>query len=382
MNNSITPDQIRKNNQKLIYQYIYEQHKVSQQDICMALHLSRPTVATNLSQLEADGLVMKGGQISTSSAGRKATAYCITAEYRISLGVEITRKEVKMMALNLYGERIDRVVFKIPFENTESYFQTVCINVLSFVNKLQFTSEQILGICFAMQGLISTDGQTVVYGKILDCTGLSIDIFEKYLPYRCRFIHDSESAAMAEVFCDRDLKDGFFINLSRHIGAALIRDRVPEPGMHGHNATFEHITLPHYGENLPKKKCYCGKFGCIDTYCSLHELLREDEDLDLFFEKKKNGDTQVLQRWSTFLRHLGEAVNLVHLVCDTPFILGGYLAAYMDETDLEVLYQRISELTPFEEEHNFLQLGKMPKHSITIGGALTYIQEFLKLEEL
>ncbi|MBU5681420.1 winged helix-turn-helix transcriptional regulator [Blautia sp. MSJ-9] len=59
MKKSITPNQIRENNRNLIYQYIYRKEKVSQQDIAYDLHLSSPTVTTNLSSLEEDGLINK-----------------------------------------------------------------------------------------------------------------------------------------------------------------------------------------------------------------------------------------------------------------------------------------------------------------------------------
>ena len=49
MRKSITPNQIKETNRTLIYQYIYKKKKVSQQDISYDLHLSRPTVTTNLS---------------------------------------------------------------------------------------------------------------------------------------------------------------------------------------------------------------------------------------------------------------------------------------------------------------------------------------------
>ena len=55
MRKSITPNQIKETNRTLIYQYIYKKKKVSQQDISYDLHLSRPTVTTNLSSLEEDG---------------------------------------------------------------------------------------------------------------------------------------------------------------------------------------------------------------------------------------------------------------------------------------------------------------------------------------
>ena len=94
MKKSITPNQIKENNRNLIYQYIYRNPRVSQQDISYELHLSRPTVTTNLSSLEEDGLITKNGQIDTEYVGRKAAAYTIVSDYRVGIGVEILKKEV------------------------------------------------------------------------------------------------------------------------------------------------------------------------------------------------------------------------------------------------------------------------------------------------
>lgn len=79
--------------------------KVSQQDIAYDLHLSRPTVTTNLSSLEEDGLITKDGQIDTEYVGRKASAYTIVPDFRVGIGVEILKKEVKMIIVDLYGKR-------------------------------------------------------------------------------------------------------------------------------------------------------------------------------------------------------------------------------------------------------------------------------------
>ena len=61
MKKSITPKQIKATNRQLIYRYIYENEKVSQQELSYELHLSRPTVAANLAELEADGLIYRNG---------------------------------------------------------------------------------------------------------------------------------------------------------------------------------------------------------------------------------------------------------------------------------------------------------------------------------
>ena len=372
MKKSITPNQIKQNNRSLIYHYIYDNKKVSQQDISYELHLSRPTVAANLSFMEENGLIRKDGQIDTEFVGRKAAAYSIVPDYRVSIGVEILKKELKMIAVNLYGEKISRTVSAIPFEYHDSYFQTVCHQILEFKNSLSLTDEQVLGVGFAMQGLTTPDKQTVLYGEILSCTGLSITDFSKFLPFPCCFIHDADSAAISELWVSPELTDAFYLSLSKHLGAAIISKGTILSGKHGHSSTIEHIQMQPNGS-----RCYCGKKGCMETLLSMTSLLEENETPEDFFRKVRQKDLQPSNRWHAFLSNLAQAVNMLHLIFDTDFILGGYLAQYLCEQDLAFVHEKIQQMTPFPEAHDFLKISKMPKHNICIGAALPYIQSFL-----
>lgn len=373
MRTSITPNQIKQNNRSLIYHYIYKNKKVSQQDISYDLRLSRPTVTTNLAAMEQEGLIQKCGQIDTEFVGRKAAAYAIVADYRVSIGVEIVKKEVKIIAVNLYGEKIDRITYEVTYEYKESYFKSVCDKILEFKNALKVADEQLLGIGFAMPGLVTPDGQSMLYGVIMSCTGLSLKEFSRYLPYPCTFLHDAYCAAFSEMWVSPGLTDAFYLSLSKHLGAAVISKGEIIAGKHGHNSTIEHIQVVPEGGTL----CYCGKHGCLETLCSLDVLLKEGETLDDFFEKVRKKEPSFLDRWTVFLTNLARAINMLHLVYDTDFILGGYLAQYLCEEDLIFLYEQIRQLTPFEETQDFLLISKMPRHNIMIGAALPYVQEFL-----
>lgn len=372
MAKSITPNIIKQNNRSLVYRYIYENSPSSQQDISYHLQLSRPTVTTNLNELEQDGLIQKTGLIETEFVGRKATAYAIVPDFRMGIGVEILNQKVKIIAVNLYGEKTGRHVFDIPYENTDAYCKAVCQQILRFKDTMGISDHQLLGIGIAMQALISPDQQTVIYGKTLSCTGLSITAFTKYLPYPCSFIHDADSAAISELWLSPELKDAFYLSISTHLGAAMISDGKILSGKHGHSATIEHIQMQEGG-----KTCYCGKKGCAETLCSLSALLHEDETLSDFFQHVRNQETSYVVRWEQFLTDLSRVINGVHLIFDTDFIIGGYLAAYLCEADLTFMYEKIRQMTPFEEQDDFLYISKMPKHNISIGAALQYIRAFI-----
>lgn len=373
MKKSITPNQIKQNNRSLIYHFIYKNRKVSQQDIAYELHLSRPTVTANLSAMEEEGLIYKNGLIDTEFVGRKASAYSIVPAYRIGIGVEILKKEVKMIAVNLYGEKICRMASEIPFERSESYFRSVCGKLMEFINSFGAKDEQILGIGFAMQGLITPDKQTVLYGKILSCTGLSITEFSRHLPYPCSFIHDADSAAISELWVSPGLTDAFYLSLSKHLGAAIISKGMILDGKHGHSSTIEHIQMQPKGS-----LCYCGKHGCMETLLSLTALLNEGEELENFFLKVRENEPSAQKRWQFFLTDLSRAVNMLHLIYDTDFILGGYIAPYLCEEDLTFLHEQIRQMTPFPEPSDFILISKMPQHNISIGAALPYVREFLQ----
>ena len=368
----ITPGQIKKTNRQQIYDFIYQEKKVSQQDISYSLRLSRPTVAANLAEMEETGLIYKNGQLDSDQIGRKAAAYSVVPDYRVALGVEVMRRVVKIIAVDLYGQKIERVVLDIQYENKESYFKKVGQQVRQLIADQGFRREQVLGVGFAMQGLVSADGTEIVYGAILGCTGLRIEVFSRWLDYPCCFLHDPDAAALSELWCSPELTDAFYLSLSRHLGGSIITGRQIMVGKNGRSATFEHIQARPKGE-----LCYCGKRGCMETLCSLKALLA-DEDPEAFFSALRAGSAPEKKRWQTYLKYLGRMIGSLHLVCDMDFILGGHLAPYLTEEDIRFLYDEIRELTPFHDREDYLLISKMPSHNITVGAALIYIRPFLE----
>ena len=115
----------------------------------------------------------------------------------------------------------------------------------------------------------------------------------------------------------------------------------------------------------------------METMLSLTSLLAESETPESFFANVRQKEPSALNRWNLFLTNLAKAVNMLHLIYDTDFILGGYLAQYLCEEDITFIHDQIQQMTPFTEAHDFLLISKMPKHNISIGAALPYIQAFL-----
>ena len=372
MDNRITQDEIRRSNRQQIYHYIYNNPKSSSPGICSALGLSRPTVASNLSSLENEGLIRRVGLQESVQIGRRPVLYAVDSRYRIAVGLEILRTKVNIIAVDLYGQQVAVVSPRIPYHNDNSYYREICSHVISFIDSLNLPPKRVLGICITLQGLVSPDGRTLVYGGIFGNTGTSIEVFENHLPYPCSFIHDPAAAAMSELQASPDLTSAIYLSLSSHLGGSLIVDRHIKSGRHGHHATFEHIRAFTDG-----KLCYCGQRGCWDTVCSMTALLG-DEMPEAFFEKLREGDPERTESWTAFLTHLARLIKDLHLVNDVDIILGGRLAPFFREEDVAFLYREIRRMCPFEEETDFILLSRLPAYHIAIGAALKYIHAFLE----
>lgn len=373
MSNVNSSNQIKFNNRDRIYRYVYQHPAVSQQDISFELRLSRPTVTNNLAVLEQTGMIIRSGQTETGLVGRKATAYSINAQHRIAFGVEFDFKDLTIVAVDLYGNLIQRKVFLMDYDSTDEYFEVASQHILSFVREISKSEEQVLGIGFSMQGLVNVEKNRVSYGKIIDYTGFTLDSFASRLPYPCVLEHDAVCAAFSELWSNPHITNAVYLFISGHLGAAMIVDRKVIFGKHGHNCTLEHLRL--FDRSKP---CYCGKSGCVETECCIHSLLEEGETLETFMHMARAGKEPYAGRWKKFLEKLAVTINAVHLVFDADFILGGTLAPYFTEQDVDFLHEEVAKLTPFDDFTRFIHISKMPEYNSIVGAALPYIDSYLE----
>ena len=362
---------IKKKNFSDVYAFIYGNSHSSKQSIAQGLHMSLPTVNQHLNALLEEGLIQQCGQLK-STIGRKAAAYSVVPDVRVAIGVEVLRHRVTIASVDLYGKLIHYQRIHTLFENTDDYYKKICDGVLDYIEKSGFTGEQILGVSFAMQGLVSSDNTRMTYAKILPMGDLTVEKFRRYLPYPCSLCHDSECAAASTLWYQPEITDAIYLSLSNHLGGAVIINGEIQHGRAGKSGTIEHMTLHENGI-----KCYCGQRGCAECYCSAVSFLQEDEDLDSFFEKKKAGDSGRQERWLEFLDNLSLLINNIHLVIDSFVILGGHIAPFMEEEDFDYLSRKIRETTAFPEDESFIIPGSRMPHEIPMGAAIGYIREFL-----
>ena len=370
----LTTIALKKINRSKIYQYIYRSKLTSKLQIVQDLQMGLSTVSQNLNLLENEGLIEKNGYFD-STGGRKANAIQIVSDFRISIGVGILKNMFHITAIDLYGNTVYTDTIPLTYSNTAAYYQQITDKVKDFIDKNQYPENKILGVSIATQGITSPDNTTVIYGNIMNNTGMRLKDFSRHLPYPCHLEHDSKSAAFLELWNHPELDSAVVLLLNRNLGGAIITNHQIHQGRSMHSGTIEHICI-----NPDGPLCYCGNRGCLETYCSANSLEQASgmaikEFFPLLREKKS---PQLIQIWEDYLKHLAFAMKNLNLVIDAPIIISGYLAPYFTEDDTDYLLRQINSMTPFELKEEQILVGPHGQYTPAIGAALFYVKEFIQ----
>ena len=370
----LTTIALKKINRSKIYQYIYRSKLTSKLQIVQDLQMGLSTVSQNLNLLENEGLIEKNGYFD-STGGRKANAIQIVSDFRISIGVGILKNMFHITAIDLYGNTVYTDTIPLTYSNTAAYYQQLTDKVKDFIEKNQYLEDKILGVSIATQGITSPDNTTVIYGNIMNNTGMRLKDFSRHLPYPCHLEHDSKSAAFLELWNHPELDSAVVFLLNRNLGGAIITNHQIHQGCSMHSGTIEHICI-----NPDGPLCYCGNRGCLETYCSANSLEQASgmaikEFFPLLREKKS---PQLIQIWEDYLKHLAFAMKNLNLVIDAPIIISGYLAPYFTEDDTDYLLRQINSMTPFELKEEQILVGTHGQYTPAIGAALFYVKEFIQ----
>lgn len=364
--------EVQKRNHTSVFRALRENEGLTKQEIVNMLQLCLPTVTQNINTLCAQGLVAECGTVG-NTGGRRAKRFGIVRDFRIAIGVDITRNHVAIVAVDLRGSVFYKERVRKKFERTDAYYRYLGDMVQHCIAQLQCPKDRILGVGIGVPGLVTADNQTVFYGEILQFTGETCANMSRYIPYPTALLNDANAAGFAETWINRDIKTAFYLMLSNNIGGAVIIDGAPYSGYHHHSGEVGHLCIERNG-----RQCYCGQRGCVDRYLAATELsdLTDGRIADFFalLEKK---DPRALSCWDTYLDDLALTNHNVHMLFDCPIILGGYvgefIAPYMDE-----IRRRTAALDPFESTVDYLHACHYRTEAIAAGSALHFIVKFLE----
>lgn len=341
---------------------------VSLLDLGRKLGLSSTSVLQNVRIIAELGLAREVGSYE-STGGRKARAYAPVRDARLAVGLDLTRNHIASVLINLGGqiERFQRE--RVPFSNDEIYFRKLGEITRELTAGVE---DRILGVGLALPGIVDNSNAMLRYSHVFGLTDISTGIFSRHIPFACKFINDADAAGVAEVYGEKNSGMLVYLSLSSSVGGAILNDGALCEGQNLRMGEIGHMTVVPDG-----RPCYCGKFGCLDAYCSSMPLaMMANGNLEEFFRDMEAGDAQKRAAWEECLHYLAIAVNNINMILDCDVIVGGYLGAYLEQFpgDFPAI---LASRNPFNNDASYLRYCRYKKEAAAVGAALTHVKDFI-----
>lgn len=354
--------------------YILDHNGVSRQELALALGFSMPTVFQNVNDLIESGLVCENGEYG-STGGRKAKILTIRQGVRCAIGVEITPHHVRLLLMDLSRKLMDIEQQKLVYEDSAAYYTELGALVQQFARKNSIGADtpcRLIGVGIALPGIIDQTGKLLTKSHALNVENISLWQFSRNIPYPVVFGNDANLAAYAEI-TDKQ-RNTVYLSLNDTVGGAIYQNGDIYLGDNFKSGEIGHMILVPGG-----KKCYCGKRGCLDAYCSAKVLRRDENDRSLsrFFDGLENGEPDCVRRWDTYLEHLAVMVTNLRMAFDCDMIVGGHVGGYMGG-HMRTFCEKVRKYNNFESATSYISQGQFKRECASIGAARTMVDTYIE----
>ncbi|UWP61102.1 ROK family transcriptional regulator [Ruminococcus gauvreauii] len=348
-----------------IIEYISDRGEVTRNDIIQECGFSLPTVLQKIKELKESGLIAEVGQ-SESSGGRKAKIISIVRDSRLAIGINITNHHLEMVLVGLDGVLLNKERIRFHFEPTYTYYEQFGRKVEEFVSGNVTDREKILGIGISLPGVLDNGNRVIRKSHAFQLENYSLMDLEKALPYPVVFENDGNAAALSE----KRFRTGtaFYLSLNATVGGAFSVNGKPYGGVNNKSSEIGHMILFPEG-----KTCYCGKKGCVDSYCSAKVL--GDGNLQEFFSLLEDGNEENRLIWDRYLENLSVVISNIRMLNDCEIIVGGHVGGYMEKylSSLRLLTMQYDYL---DQDALFIHCGKYRWEASAYGMAFKLIHQF------
>ncbi len=261
---------------------------------------------------------------------------------RYGFGVDLGGTTVKIAWFNESGTMLNKWEIPTVTENDGAQvLPDIAASVLAFLEKQNIDRQQVIGIGIGVPGAV--DGNGVVNKCINLGWDYKFNIEQKLseltgLPVKAG--NDANVAALGEAWKGggQGCENMVFATLGTGVGGGIIVNGKLLAGVHGAGGEIGHLVV-NTGET---ERCNCGKFGCVEQYCSATGIvrlakqrlladstpsaLRSVENLTCkdVFDAGKNGDALALEVLEQVYDYMGQFLaNVCCAVDPQVVVLGG-----------------------------------------------------------
>ncbi len=260
---------------------------------------------------------------------------------KYGFGIDLGGTTVKLAYFDEAGNMLDK--WEIPTvtaNNGTQILPDIAASVKAYLEKNNIAPESILGLGIGVPGPV--DGK----GVVNKCINLGWGVFNiaqslsSLTGFPVKAGNDANVAALGEYWKGggAGCENMVFVTLGTGVGGGIVIGGNLLHGSHGSGAEIGHMVL-NPGETIP---CNCGKFGCVEQYCSATGIARlarehlagttadsalrgvENIAAKDVFDAAKAGDAVAMEILDRFYDYMGQFLgSLCSAVDPEVVVLGG-----------------------------------------------------------
>lgn len=350
----------------IITQFLAFRGQASRGEIAQYSNYSMPTVLQKVKELTEEGIVEEIGE-QQSRGGRKAKLLSLVWNAHYAVGLNITQNHIEMVAIGLNGMILGKRRLRHVFSPEAAYYSKLRQYLQNFISENVDQPDKILGVGISIPGILDTEKEYILVSHAPQLDHYSLKPFCTAIPYPVIFENDANSAAGSEMRFSSSA--AVYLSLNNTIGGAFSVNGTLYRGLGNKSCEFGHMILVPGG-----KRCYCGKEGCIDSYCAASRL--SAENLEDFFRQLREGDPTARARWKEYIHYLSIVVSNLRVAFDCEIILGGYVGGYLQDYMAE-MEEAVMEQDIFDLDASFLHVGRYKWEASAYGIALQILRNYL-----
>jgi len=269
------------------------------------------------------------------------------------LGIDLGGTKIEGIALDGDGIEISRRRIPTPVGDYQATLQSIheLVEHISSQAGASLTTPVGVGIPGAVSpktGLVKNANSTCLIGHPLDRD------LEALMNRPVRLANDADCFTISEAVDGAGVgeKSVFGVIVGTGVGGGVVIDGKLIEGKNAIAGEWGHNPLPWMQildddhDERPGPKCYCGKFGCIETFLSGPGLSRDHElansvtlpAVDIV-RNAADGDAACVKTFTRYEHRLARAMaGIINIIDPDVIVLGGGLS------NVERLYSRIPEL--------------------------------------
>ena len=325
---------------------------VARFQIAELIGLSRGAISAICDELLGQGLLVEigtGGKRKGSRGGPRPTLLDVNANARLAIGIQFSKKQVKVGLVNLKGQVLAtrRHTVRPGSPSAEATVERACQLATELLDAVP-SRDPVLGVGVGAPGVVDGASGIVRSDPYLGWQDVPLKrLIEDRLSLFTQVDHNVRAMALAELRYGAGRSVDSFLELywSTGIGSGLaIRGDLYTPGSYG-DGQLGHVVVDPMGP-----ACVCGNRGCLETLAGEDALLRRlqgslpdrDWSVEAMVEAAKGGARKVTQVLEEAACHVATAcADLINVLGPLAVVVGGPLAS-TGETILRPLRETLA----------------------------------------